>query len=69
MAKLLEVLRLLENGIPIPAELKPHRLTGNYADCMECHIELPCSPISEEEKKEVEEEHHGAHNYKAIIPL
>ena len=39
LAKLLEVLRLLENGIPIPAELKPHRLTGNYADCMECHIE------------------------------
>ena len=39
LAKLLEVLRMLENDIQIPAELKPHRLTGNYADCMECHIE------------------------------
>ena len=39
LAKLLEVLRMLENDIPLPAELKPHRLAGNYADCMECHIE------------------------------
>ena len=30
---------MLENEIPIPNEYKPHPLTGDYAGCMECHIE------------------------------
>lgn len=36
---LLEVLKMLENEIPIPAEYKPHMLTGDYSGCMECHIQ------------------------------
>lgn len=37
--ELFEVLRMLENEIPIPAEYDPHMLTGDYAGHMECHIE------------------------------
>ena len=37
--KLQSVLRLLEADQPIPAENRPHQLTGNYRGCMECHIE------------------------------
>lgn len=33
------VVSLLENGLPIPAVMRPHKLTGNYKGCMECHIE------------------------------
>ena len=29
----------LYDEITIPPEYKPHRLLGNYKDCMECHIE------------------------------
>ncbi|MDE6417135.1 MAG: type II toxin-antitoxin system YafQ family toxin [Duncaniella sp.] len=37
-AELLKVLRLLEREQDIPAEYKPHILTGDYDGCMECHI-------------------------------
>lgn len=37
--RLLQVVRMLENEEPIPQEMKPHMLTGNYSGCMECHIE------------------------------
>lgn len=36
---LFEVLNMLQNEIPIPPEYLPHKLTGNYAGYMECHIE------------------------------
>lgn len=36
---LLQILRLLENGIPIPEQYKPHTLLSDYAGCMECHIQ------------------------------
>lgn len=36
---LLEVLRLLENELPIPAIYKPHMLASDYTGCMECHIQ------------------------------
>lgn len=36
---LIEVLRLLENELPIPSIYKPHMLTNDYAGCMECHIQ------------------------------
>lgn len=39
LEKLLEFLRILEKGDDIPPRYKPHMLTGNYKDCMECHIE------------------------------
>ena len=38
-AALLKVLIFLENELSVPAEYKPHMLTGDYAGCMECHIE------------------------------
>lgn len=38
-AELLIVLRLLENEEEIPDEYNPHLLTGDYAGCMECHIQ------------------------------
>jgi mRNA interferase YafQ len=34
-----DVLKLLKNEQPIPAEFFPHMLSGNYKGCMECHIE------------------------------
>ena len=37
--KLVEVLTLLQNEIPIPEEYRLHMLTGDYAGFMECHIE------------------------------
>jgi len=30
---------MLENEQPIPEENKPHMLSGDYAGCMECHIQ------------------------------
>ena len=38
MASLLVVLQLLAKGEPIPAEMRPHVLKGNYKGCIECHI-------------------------------
>ena len=36
LEKLLGVLRLLANDEELPAELKAHKLIGEYNDCMEC---------------------------------
>lgn len=33
------VLRLLRDTGKVPLQYKPHLLTGNYAGCMECHVE------------------------------
>lgn len=34
-----EILNKLVNDEPIPEEFLPHKLTGNYKGCMECHIQ------------------------------
>ncbi|MDR1161782.1 MAG: type II toxin-antitoxin system YafQ family toxin [Tannerellaceae bacterium] len=39
LEKLLKVLMMLENEENLPSKLKTHKLTGQYKDCMECHIE------------------------------
>ena len=39
MEKVAEILLMLRDEIPIPESYRPHLLTGNYAGCMECHIE------------------------------
>lgn len=39
LEKLFDILKKLENEIPIPPEFNPHMLTGNYKGHMECHIE------------------------------
>lgn len=36
---LAEVLVMLKNEHPIPAEYKPHMLHGDYRGCLECHIQ------------------------------
>lgn len=38
MKALYEVLDKLKNEEAIPSYYKPHRLTGNYKGCMECHV-------------------------------
>ena len=39
MRRLYEVLDLLRRDIPLPAEFLPHKLSGKYLGCMECHVE------------------------------
>lgn len=39
MNKLIEVLALLAEGNPLPAQYKDHQLIGNLSDFRECHIE------------------------------
>ena len=39
MEKVAEILRKLRDEEPIPEINRPHLLTGNYAGCMECHVE------------------------------
>ena len=39
LEKLFKILELLQNELPIPEENKPHKLKGQYAGYMECHIE------------------------------
>ena len=39
MQKLFDVLVMLENEQKLPQKMQPHKLRGNYAGCMECHIE------------------------------
>lgn len=36
---LLKILDMLKNEIPIPEENNPHKLIGDYAGYMECHIQ------------------------------
>lgn len=38
MKALYDVLEKLANDVALPKEYKAHALTGNYKDCMECHI-------------------------------
>lgn len=33
-----EVMQILANTGKLPAKYKPHKLSGNYANCWECHI-------------------------------
>lgn len=39
MKKVVEILRMLKEDIPIPKEYKPHMLKGKFKGCMECHVE------------------------------
>lgn len=38
IAALKEVLVMLQQEQPIPAEYQPHELQGKYKGCLECHI-------------------------------
>lgn len=39
MKALAEIIDLLANEQPIPAQYKPHMLYGDYKGCMECHVQ------------------------------
>jgi len=39
LKKLFDILELLENEKPIPADNSPHTLKGKYQDFWECHID------------------------------
>lgn len=39
IAALNQVIDLLANDQPVPAEFQPHMLHGEYKGCMECHIQ------------------------------
>ena len=34
-----DVLDMLRNEIPLPEKYRQHALQGNYAGCLECHID------------------------------
>jgi mRNA interferase YafQ len=38
LSKLKEVIDILQSNGKLPHQFKPHKLTGNYKDCWECHI-------------------------------
>lgn len=38
LSLLKEVIDLLQERGNLPHKFKPHKLSGNYADCWECHI-------------------------------
>ena len=39
MEKVISILQMLRDEKEIPAEYNPHKLTGDYKNCMECHVE------------------------------
>lgn len=38
IALLTDVIKILANGEILPAKYRDHNLSGNYANCRECHI-------------------------------
>lgn len=50
-----EVLEMLRNDHPIPAEYKPHMLRGQYKGCMECHIQADFLLIWIDEENDIVE--------------
>ncbi|MES9906452.1 MAG: type II toxin-antitoxin system YafQ family toxin [Sedimenticola sp.] len=39
IGKLQQVIQSLAEDIPLDTKYRDHKLTGNFADCRECHIE------------------------------
>lgn len=39
LEKLQRTISLLQTGGPLPEIARPHKLSGQYAGCWECHIE------------------------------
>lgn len=37
--RLRKVISMLENTGSLPPEYRPHKLSGDYADCWECHVQ------------------------------
>ena len=34
-----DIIGMLVTGVALPTKNKPHKLTGDYKDCWECHIQ------------------------------
>ena len=49
IAALHHILQYLVEGKRVPAQYSPHKLTGQYAGCLECHIENDFLLIWEDE--------------------
>ena len=47
------VIRILAEGKPLPAEYRDHALSGNYSGCHECHISPDWLLIYEIEQQEL----------------
>ncbi len=48
-----DVLDMLKREIELPAHYKAHKLIGDYAGCMECHIEGDFLLVWYDEEKDV----------------
>lgn len=53
MENLFQILNMLVNEIEVPATFQPHRLVGQYKDCLECHIESDFLLIWFDEKSDI----------------
>ncbi len=47
------VLEMLRDELPIPAEYRPHMLSGEYKGCLECHIQGDFLLIWIDEKRDI----------------
>lgn len=58
------IFNLLANTGTVPSKYKPHKLTGNYNDCWECHIKSDWLLIwrVDEERKIIELISTGSHS-------
>ena len=54
IAEIQAVFSLLETGEILPARYKPHKLSGNYAGCWECHIKSDWLLIWEKDTQQKE---------------
>jgi len=53
MELLKTAIRILESDGKLPAVYRPHKLTGNYAGCWECHLMPDWLLIWEQNDKEL----------------
>lgn len=53
VAKILEVVKILERGETLPPRYMAHKLIGNYDGCLECHIETDLLLIWIDEEKQI----------------
>lgn len=53
MSLLKTAMQILADTGKLPAKYKPHKLSGNYANCWECHIKPDWLLIWEQNDKEL----------------
>lgn len=53
VAKILEVVRILERGETLPPSYRAHKLVGGYAGCLECHVESDLLLILIDEEEQI----------------